>query len=38
MIFVNRRRASPPTKVVRDGQVLIQRGDRIYDLRGQEVR
>ena len=26
------------TKVVRDGQVLIQRGDRLYDLRGQEVR
>ena len=27
-----------PTKVVRNGQVLILRGDRLYDLRGQEVR
>lgn len=27
-----------PTKLLRDGQVLIQRGDRIYDLRGQEVK
>ena len=27
-----------PTKLLRDGQVLILRGDRIYDLRGQEVR
>lgn len=26
------------TKILRDGQVLIQRGDRIYDLRGQEVK
>lgn len=25
-------------KIVREGQVLIQRGDRIYDLRGQEVK
>lgn len=27
-----------PTKLLRDGQVLIQRGDRLYDLRGQEVK
>lgn len=29
---------SIPTKVVRSGQVLILRGDRLYDLRGQEVK
>lgn len=27
-----------PTKLIRDGQVLIQRGDRLFDLRGQEVK
>lgn len=29
---------STPTKILRDGQVLILRGDRLFDLRGQEVK
>lgn len=27
-----------PTKLLRDGQVLIQRGEKMYDLRGQKVK
>ena len=28
----------PPTKFLRDGQILIQRGDKVYTLQGQEVK
>ncbi len=30
--------ATKATKVIREGQVLIQKGEKVFDLRGQEVR